>query len=103
MLSSVVSVSTVHLNDSVRGIHMSPPSCTSVLLPKPSHPCRFHEHQAELPALCNNFPLAISFTHDKVCTSMLLSQFILPSPPHTEPTSLFSTPASPPLPSDRFI
>ena len=80
MLSSVVSVSTVHLNDSVRGIHMSPPSCTSVLLPKPSHPCRFHEHQAELPALCNNFPLAISFTHDKVCTSMLLSQFILPSP-----------------------
>ena len=81
MLSTVVSVSTVHLNESVRGIHMSPPSCTSVLLPNPSHPCRFHEHQAELPALCNNFPLAISFHMIKYvlpCCSLNSSCPLLP-------------------------
>ena len=81
MLSSVVPVSTIHQQESVRGKHMSPPSCTSVLPPIPSHPCMFHGHQAELPVLCNNFPLAIYFTHGNVCISMLLSQFIPTSPP----------------------
>ena len=88
MLSSVVSVFTVHQHESVRGKHMSPPSCTSVLPPSTSHPCRFHEHKAELPALCNNFPLAIYFTHGNVCISILLSQFILTSPSPTVSISL---------------
>ena len=99
MLSSVVPVSTIHQHESVRGKHMSAPSCTSVLPPIPSHPCMFHRHQAKLPALCNNFPLAIHFTHGNVCISILLSQFILTSPSPTVSISLLCMSRSLLLPS----
>ena len=53
--------------------------------PPPSHPSVITEHQAELPELYSNFPLAITihFTHGSVSTSMLLYQIIPPSPSPT--------------------
>ena len=44
----------------------------------PTHippPGRHRQHHCELPAVCNNFPLAIYFTYGSVYVSMLLSQF----------------------------
>ena len=46
-------------------------------------PTPYIEHQIEHPVLHSNFPLAIYFTYGNVYVSVLLSQFILPSPsPH---------------------
>ena len=59
-------------------MYMSSPSWA---FPTPFHPSGSStEHQAELPLLYSNFPLASYFTHDSVYMSMLLSQFVLPSP-----------------------
>jgi len=41
------------------------------------------EHPAELPVLHRSFPLAVCFTCSSVYTSMLLSQFTPPPPPHS--------------------
>ena len=38
------------------------------------------DHQAELPVLNSNFPLAICFTYGNVCVSALCSQFFPSSP-----------------------
>ena len=38
------------------------------------------EHQAELPMLCSNFPLAISFTYGNIYAQVLLSQLVPASP-----------------------
>ena len=51
-----------------------------------------------LPVLCSNFPLASSLTHNSIYMSMLLSQFIPPSPCLTVSMSLFSISASPSFP-----
>ena len=63
-------------------------------LPPLSHPIpplqMVTEHQAELPALYSNFPLVIYFTRSNVYVSMLLSQFIPPSPSPTESINLLS-------------
>ena len=48
------------------------------------------DHQAELPALYRNFPLAIYFTHGNVNISKLLPQFVPPSPSSCVSISLFS-------------
>ena len=56
------------------------------------------EHQAQLPVLCSNFPLASSLTHNSIYMSTLLSQFIPPSPCLTVSMSLFSISASPSFP-----
>ena len=56
------------------------------------------EHQVELPVLHSNFPLTIFFTSGNVYVSILLSQFIPPSPSPTVSTSLFSMSVSPLLP-----
>ena len=54
----------------------SPPSH-----PHPTQPLSVTaEHQAGLPVLYGSFPLVICFTHGSVYMSMLLSQFIPPSP-----------------------
>ena len=45
------------------------------------------EHQAEFPV----FSLEVCFTHGSVCMSMLLSQFVPPSPSPTVATGPFST------------
>ena len=53
--------------------------------PSPPIPPRqvITEHRAELPVLYSRFPLAICFTHGSVCMSVLISQFVPPSPsPH---------------------
>ena len=59
-----------------------------------SHPILpFHvvtEHQIELPESYGNFPLAIYFTHGNARISMLLSQFVPPSPALAMSISLFS-------------
>ena len=60
----------------------------------PSHPIpplqAVADHKAELPALYRNFPLAIYFTHGNVDISMLLSEFVPPSPSSCVSISLFS-------------
>ena len=38
------------------------------------------DYQAELPVLHSSFPLAIYFTYGNIYVSMLLSQFVPPSP-----------------------
>ena len=48
------------------------------------------EHQAELPVLYSRFPLAICFTHGSVSMSILISQFIPPTPSPTVSTCPFS-------------
>ena len=52
------------------------------------------EGQAGLPVLQSSFPLLTCFTHDSLYMSMLLSQFVLPSPPavSTRPFSTFAFP-----------
>ena len=49
------------------------------------------EHQAEIPVLYNNFPLAIYFTYGNVFISILLSQFVPPAPALPVSTNLFCT------------
>ena len=71
-------------------VHMSPPSGTS--LPPL---CVTTEHRAELPMLYSRFPLAICFTRGSIHTSIIISQFVLPSPPPPHPlTHPFSPAAS---------
>ena len=52
---------------------------TSHLHP-PSHSQVITDHQAELPVLYGSFPLALYFIHGSVYMSILISQFIPPSP-----------------------
>ena len=73
-------------------IHMNQPW---VYMCSPSHPsgsskCASPEH----PASCIEPGLAIYFTYDNICVSMLFSQIIPPSPSPTEPKSLFFTSVS---------
>ena len=46
------------------------------------------EHRAELPVLCSRLPLAIYFTYGSVYMSVLISQFIPPSPSPSVSTRL---------------
>ena len=49
------------------------------------------EHGVELPVSYSKFPLAICFAYSNVYVSVLLSQFVPPSPSPTVSSSLFST------------
>ena len=77
--------SAIHQHESATSIHMSPPSWTSLPLPTPSQPSRLSQspglsslrHTADFHGLSN-------FTFDKVYVSILLSQFIPPSPSPSE-------------------
>ena len=61
--------------ESVISIYLSPPSWIS------PHPIRgVREHRIKLPVWYSNFPLAIFLTYGNVYISMLLSQFVPPSP-----------------------
>ena len=68
--------------------------------PSPPHPTPrdHHKHQAGLPVLHSDFPIAICFTRSGVSTSLLLSPFVLLSPSPTGSTSQFSMSVSPFLP-----
>ena len=80
---------------SATDLHMSPPSWTSLPPPTPSHPSRLSQSpRPELPASYGKFPLAVYFTYGNVYVSMLLSQFVPPSPSSAVSTSLFSMSAS---------
>ena len=85
-------VSAIHHHESAIGIHMSPSSRTSLPPPTPSHPSRLSQSQAELPVLYRDFPLAIYFTYGNVFLyiSIILSQFVPPSPFPAVSVSLFS-------------
>ena len=90
MLCSVVLASAVQQCESVIIIHISLPSVPPLQA--------ITEHKVRLPVLYGNFPPATYLTHDSVYMSVLLSQFVPPSPPTTVSTSLFSVSASPFLP-----
>lgn len=61
-------------------LHICPASGAS-LPPDPIPPLEFiTEHPAELPLLNSSFPLAVYLTYGSIYVSMLLSQFIPPSP-----------------------
>ena len=72
-------------------IPISPPSCVS-LPPSQSHPPQaVTKHRADLPALCDCFPLAIYLMFGSVYMSMPLSHFVTayPSPsPYSQVHSL---------------
>ena len=84
-------VSAIQQHESATGIHMSPPSWTSLLPPTPSHPSRLSMSTGfELPASYSKFPWLSNFTYGSVYVSMLLSQFVPPSPSLPVSKSLFS-------------
>ena len=93
-------VSAVQQHESAISIHTSPPSGTSLPPLLPSHILGHHRALSWVPRATNCFPLAFYFTHDSICMSVLLSQFVPPSPAPPVPTSLFSTSASLFLPAD---
>ena len=73
-------VSAIHQHELTIGIHMSPPSWTSLLLPSPFHPSRLSKNTSfGFPESYSKFPLAIYFTNDKVYVSMLFSQTLFSS------------------------
>ena len=93
-----VLVSSIHKHESVIGIHMSPPSWTSIPPPTPLHPSKLSQSIGfDLPAASSKFSLATYFTYGNIYFSMLFSQFIPPSPSLTVSTSLFFMSASPVL------
>ena len=71
----------------------------------PSHPTPLacHTVPTGLPVLYGSFPLAIFFTHGNVYMSLLLSQFIPPSPSSSVSTSPSFMSPSPFLPGKWFI
>ena len=77
-------VSATNQHESAIGIHMSPPSWTS-LPPLSLTPLGCHRASTSFgfPVTYNKFPLAICFTHGNIYVSMLLSQII---PPSSSPT-----------------
>ena len=90
MLYNVVLVPAIHQHESAIGIHMCPPSYTSLPPPSLSHPSRLSQSTGvELPAPYSKFPLAVCFTHGNAYVSMLFPLLIPPSPFHTVSTSLF--------------
>ena len=91
MLFNIVLASAICQHESAIGIHMSPPSWTSLTPPTPSHPTGFSQSTGfELPESYNKFLLVIYFAYGNTHVSMLLCLFILPSPSPTVPISLFS-------------
>ena len=67
MLYNIVLISAVHQLESAVGIHMSPPSGSSLPPPTPSHPSRLSQStRFELPASCSKFPAALYFTYGNV-------------------------------------
>ena len=81
LLYNIVLVSAIHQHESATGVHISPPSWTS--LPPPSPFCCSSLSQStrfELPVSYSKFPLAMCFIHGHVYVSMLLAQFAPPSP-----------------------
>ena len=78
---------TVQQHKSALSIPIMPPSWASF----PAHPRSTPPgNRAELPVLCNSFPLAICFTQGRVYMSMLLLHFVPRSSSPAVSMSLFS-------------
>ena len=74
-------VPAIHQRESAIGIHRPPPSGTSLAPPIPSHPSRLPQSTGfQFPVSYSKFLLAICFTYGTGYVSMLLSQFMPPSP-----------------------
>ena len=87
---------TIHQHESIIGIHMSPPSWTSLPPPSPFHHSRLSQSSGfGFPVSYSKFPLAILFTYGHVYILILLSQVIPPSSFPTVTISLFSMFVSP--------
>ena len=82
-------VSPLQESESAKCVHISPPSWASL---HPPHLTRLGHLRALswAPVLYSSFPLAIYFTHGSVYMSILISQFIPPSPYPTVSTCPFS-------------
>ena len=103
MLYNVVLASALEGYESaVKGPCIASPGASFPLHPHPT--CLgITERQADLPVFYISFPLAAHFTHGSVNISVLLSQFVPPSPPLDVSTSPCSLSASLFLPCDRLI
>ena len=89
-------VAVIYQHESAVSMHMSPPPRKSLLSPTPSHSSKLSQSIGfELPASYGKFLLAIYFANGDVYVSVLLSQFVPPSPVPTVSRSLFSMPGSP--------
>ena len=92
MLYNIMLVSAIHRHESVI-VHVRPlplgEGGASSLTSHPIHPSRLSQSSgSELPVLWSTFPLVICFTRGNGYVSMVLSQFIPPSPSRTVYTSL---------------
>ena len=89
-------VYAIYQYESATGIHISPLFWTSLLSPIPFHPSRLSQStRFGFLASYSKFPLAIYFTYGNIYVSVLLSQFVSPSPSPTLSTILFFMSASP--------
>ena len=91
----MVLVSAAHQDEPAIGVHMSPPSEASLPPAAPSHPCSCLGAPGLSSLRYAANPHWLCLSHTIMCVSMLLSQFIPPSPSPTWSTSVFSMPASP--------
>ena len=89
MLYNVVFLSAVQQYESVIKCTYIP---SLLSLPRHPHPTPLGHPGAQIgpPVLCSSFPPALCVTLDSVCMSVLLSQFVLPSPSPAVSTSLYS-------------
>ena len=68
LLYNIVLVSAIHQHKPATGIHMSPPSCTSLPSPIPSYPSRW-SHSTGLSSLCRTAnPYGLSISHAVMST-----------------------------------
>ena len=84
----------IQQRESAMCLHVSPPSWTSFHPPSYPTPLGRHGAWGWAPCVYSGSPLAICFTYGSVYVSMLLSQFVPPSPSSAVSTSLFSMSAS---------
>ena len=80
-----------HQHESAVSMHVFPPSLPPFHGTSPSHRSRLSQStRVELPGSHSKFPLAGCFTYGNLYVSMLLSEFVPPSPSPAVTTSLFS-------------
>ena len=103
LLYNIVLVSATHQHESATGIRTSPPSWTSLPPPTPSQPSRLLQSHglSSLSHTANSHWLCI--LHMVMYVSVVLSQFVPPSPSPTVTTSLFLCLHPHCCPANRFI
>ena len=94
----IVLVFATRQHESATGLHMSPPSWTSLPPPSPSHPLGHHRAPGLSSLRLRAHSHWLSVLHMVMFMFQLLSQVTPPSPSTTISTSLFLMSASPLLP-----